>query len=175
MLAENYIVYDRTADPSSCEFVIKQLEFEYYSREEIPLVYVLKCPIRFHTTEKKFLYFSKSGRNIHQPPDYYFVMHESPDAPNKLTILMLTTHHPKTSNNQSREVRQSYADPSVPKDFIRLTVSQNRIWDDYRLFGMDAERAYITVSNFFFLNYDPDTWVWIDQLIKFVDIVKKGS
>lgn len=152
-----------------------ELHFEYYAKKEIPMVEVLKCPIKVNTTERKSLYFSISGRNKNWPethPDYYFVMQELPQSSGKLAILMLTRHH--STYNAKREVRQLYVNPSVPKEFIRLRISKRRLADQYRLFGMDAERVYITSDHYLFLNYDLNTWDWIDQLIKYVDLLKRG-
>lgn len=151
------------------------LHFDYYTKEPEE-VFVIRCPIT-HNNKKKFLYFSELELSLPvEPRRQYFVLIDSPNQPEKLTILMSTKFFEPDNPyiDDSSRIDSLWQDDSTdPVDFIRLVVPADRLDDNFRLFEMDAERAYIT-KRYGFINYDPTKRDAIDQLIKYVEILKTG-
>lgn len=167
VLAENFIFFDE-AESSCIEIVHKRLHYEYYTKNDDEVDAALRCPVIVHD-EKTVLYISGFGSHTNrnqEPHPQYFLFQDHPYHPDTITILMRTMVHPHL-HKFNRRVSGSRPRPT------KLNISNLRVSERYRLTGMDAERAYIT-WRFEFINYSSSPYV-IDQLIKYIEVLKTGS
>ncbi len=157
--------------------VRKEIHFDYYERQP-ETVTAIECPV-MKNNRPEMLYVAGMGRVENSFDTQYFVMaHKSPNEGSKLTVLMRTVtveeqHLQQRTDIEISEDEAEFISDDPNRGAFRLMVRRRWYSDNFRLFGKDAERAYITTRyGFVNLSYNQNV---VDQFVVMVEKLKKGS